>query len=56
MLARQWTLHANGGNRGSDNFRGLYHAWGLGTEAPFQERITDALYRGAIAASKEGTD
>ena len=126
MLARQWTLDAGNGNGNgdSDNFRGLYHAWGLGnqhfldrstvgngraggdrlvegggftgvghlgwswglnalfvfdpgtkngmiyvgsgvgddperhpgrfsSEARFQERITDALYRGAIAAPKE---
>lgn len=125
MLARQWTLRPGSGNGDSDNFRGLYHAWGLGnqhftdtsivadgrasgdrlvegggftgvghlgwswglnalfafdpttkngmiyvasgvgddpdrhpgrfsSEARFQERITDALYRGAIAAPKEG--
>lgn len=123
MLSRQWTAQPDGGNGNgdSDNFRGLYHAWGLGnqhfvdasspgpgrprgdrlvegggftgvghlgwswglnalfvfdpatkdgmiyvasgvganpdlqpgrfsSEARFQERITDALYRGAIAA------
>lgn len=125
MLSRQWTLRPGSGNGDSDNFRGLYHAWGLGnqhfldvsivedgrasgdrlvegggftgvghlgwswglnalfvfdpatkngmiyvgsgvgddpdrhpgrfsSEARFQERITDALYRGAIAAPKEG--
>lgn len=129
MLSRQWTLREakggiDNGNADSDNFRGLYHAWGLGnqhfvdasfvkngraggdrlvegggfsgvghlgwswglnalfvfdpatndgmiyvasgvgddpdrhpgrfsSEARFQERITDALYRGAIAAPKE---
>lgn len=121
MLSRQWTLNPASGNGDSDNFRGLYHAWGLGnqhftdtsivedgrasgdrlvegggftgvghlgwswglnalfvfdpqtkngmiyvgsgvgdnpdrhpgrfsSEARFQERITDALYRGAIAS------
>lgn len=125
MLSRQWTLQPGSGSGDSDNFRGLYHAWGLGnqhftdtsivrdgrasgdrlvegggftgvghlgwswglnalfvfdpktkngmiyvgsgvgddpdrhpgrfsSEARFQERITDALYRGAIAAPKEG--
>lgn len=125
MLSRQWTLNPGSGNGDSDNFRGLYHAWGLGNQhftdtsivkdgrasgdrlvegggftgvghlgwswglnalfvfdpktkngmiyvgsgvgddpdrhpgrfssaARFQERITDALYRGAIAAPKEG--
>jgi len=125
MLSRQWTLRPGSGNGDSDNFRGLYHAWGLGnqhftdtsfvkdgrasgdrlvegggftgvghlgwswglnalfvfdpttkngmiyvgsgvgddpdrhpgrfsSESRFQERITDALYRGAIAAPKEG--
>lgn len=125
MLSRQWTLDADGGNGDSDNFHGLYHAWGLGnqhfldvsivkdgrasgdrlvegggftgvghlgwswglnalfvfdprtkngmiyvasgvgddpdrhpgrfsSEARFQERITDALYRGALAAPKKG--
>ncbi|CAN7338259.1 serine hydrolase domain-containing protein [Massilia sp. LjRoot122] len=125
MLSRQWTLDGNGkGSGDSDNFRGLYHAWGLGNQhftdtsivkdgrasgdrlvegggfsgvghlgwswglnalfvfdpktkngmiyvgsgvgdnpelhpgrfssgARFQERITDALYRGAIVAPKE---
>jgi CubicO group peptidase (beta-lactamase class C family) len=127
MLSRQWTLRAGrdgNGNGDSDNFRGLYHAWGLGnqhfldastvkngrasgdrlvegggftgvghlgwswglnalfvfdprtrngmiyaasgvgdnpdlhpgrfsSEARFQERITDALYRGAIAVPKK---
>ena len=125
MLTRQWTAQPDGrnGNGDSDNFRGLYHAWGLGnqhfvdasstgpgrprgdrlvegggftgvghlgwswglnalfvfdpatkdgmiyvasgvganpdlqpgrfsSEARFQERITDALYRGAIAAPR----
>lgn len=126
MLSRQWTASRDGGNGNgdSDNFRGLYHAWGLGnqhfvdasspgpgrprgdrlvegggftgvghlgwswglnalfafdpltkngmiyvatgvgadpdlqpgrfsSESRFQERITDALYRGAIAAPAE---
>ena len=125
MLSRQWTARPDGGNGNgdSDNFRGLYHAWGLGnqhfvdasspgpgrprgdrlvegggftgvghlgwswglnalfafdpatrngmiyvatgvganpelqpgrfsSEARFQERITDALYRGAIAPAR----
>lgn len=32
MLSRQWPLNRGGskGNGDSDNFRGLYHAWGLG--------------------------
>ncbi|HEY1042986.1 MAG TPA: serine hydrolase [Telluria sp.] len=34
MLARQWTLSTAGknGNGNSDNFHGLYHAWGLGNQ------------------------
>ncbi|MEW6371633.1 MAG: serine hydrolase domain-containing protein [Pseudomonadota bacterium] len=34
MLSRQWTANADGsnGNGDSDNFRGLYHAWGLGNQ------------------------
>ena len=34
MLSRQWTLGAKGANGSgdSDNFRGLYHAWGLGNQ------------------------
>jgi CubicO group peptidase (beta-lactamase class C family) len=34
MLARQWTLSgdAKHGNGDSDNFRGLFHAWGLGNQ------------------------
>lgn len=34
MLSRQWTLDRDGGNGNadSDNFRGLYHAWGLGNQ------------------------
>jgi CubicO group peptidase (beta-lactamase class C family) len=34
MLARQWTLSSDGkqGNGDSDNFRGLFHAWGLGNQ------------------------
>jgi CubicO group peptidase (beta-lactamase class C family) len=34
MLSRQWTLTGDGkqGNGDSDNFRGLFHAWGLGNQ------------------------
>jgi len=34
MLSRQWTASPDGknGNGDSDNFRGLYHAWGLGNQ------------------------
>lgn len=34
MLSRQWTLGGKGANGSgdSDNFRGLYHAWGLGNQ------------------------
>jgi CubicO group peptidase (beta-lactamase class C family) len=33
MLARQWTLNDKSKGKGdSDNFRGLYHAWGLGNQ------------------------
>ena len=32
MLARQWTANGSNGNADSDNFRGLYHAWGLGNQ------------------------
>jgi CubicO group peptidase (beta-lactamase class C family) len=34
MLTRQWTLTGDGknGNGDSDNFHGLYHAWGLGNQ------------------------
>jgi CubicO group peptidase (beta-lactamase class C family) len=34
MFTRQWTLTGDGknGNGDSDNFHGLYHAWGLGNQ------------------------
>ena len=34
MLSRQWTAQPDGGNGNGDgdNFRGLYHAWGLGNQ------------------------
>ena len=49
MLARQWTIGADGknGNGSSDSYHGLYHAWGLGNQHFTDTSIaTNGLARG----------